>query len=353
MTAPQRRTGRSSPACPTRSPARTVFSVLLWIVAAVLAAGGILVLVGAAVSQGDLGSAAAAAGFLVLLACFIGRWAYAVARGGRARITTAIGPNPAGPDPIPVLDNGAARRIDAGERRQAAPLAGSSQISYRELSSQFPVLGVLFCGALAAGCVAGLVVTGGPNGPGGRGGGLGGFFLTAGALIGVSYLLFVLVDLPNGVQIRAGRFLVGAMGVPAAGRMWRRVSGPLDSVQGWEVLTREQVRRLDAARRAEARSGRRRVYLGDLRFFGRRQVLRLIIDPTVAQARFPSRVQVGYALLPAARAGAVWDGAVLIGTRHPAALAAALEQALPDRRADTSLPTTAGTAARNTRQWPR
>jgi hypothetical protein len=335
VTAPQPPAGRTSPARSARSPARTVFSVLLWIVAAVLAAGCILVLVSATASQeGNLGSAAAGAGFLVLLACLTGSWAYALARGGRVT-STAIGPDPAGLAPSPPLDSPAARPMDAGQPGQAAPPAASPRASYRELSSQFPVLGTLICVALGAGCVAGLIVTGGPNGPGGSGGGLDGFLLLAGAVIGVGYLLFVLADLPNGVQIRAGRFLVGAMGVPPAGRIWRRVCGPLDSVQSWEVLSRDQVRRLDAARRAEARSGRRRIYLGDLRFFGRRQVLRLIIDPAAAQARFPSHVQEGYVLLPAARAGAVWDGAVLIGTRHPAALTAALEQALPGRRADT------------------
>jgi hypothetical protein len=328
-----------------------VFSVLLWIVTAVLAAACILVLASAAASQGDLGSAAATAGFLVLLGCLTGSWAYAVARRGRAT-TEAIGPDPAGPDPAPLLESRGGEQIGPGQRRQAVLPAASSGVSYRERSSQFPPLGVLICGALAVGCVAGLIVTGGPNGPGGRGGGPGGFFLLIGALIGVGYLLFVLADLPNGVQIRAGRFVVGAMGVPPAGRIWRQVSGPLDSVQSWEVLSREQVRRLDAGRRAEARSGRRRIYLGDLRFFGRRQVLRLIIDPAATRASFPSHVQDGYVLKPAARAGAVWDGAVLIGTRHPAALTAALEHALPGRHVDTSLSPKAGTAAQNTRQWP-
>jgi hypothetical protein len=42
------------------------------------------------------------------------------------------------------------------------------------------------------------------------------------------------------------------------------------------------------------RSGGRRLYLGDLRMFGRRQVLRLIVDPAAVTARLPSRVLVGY-----------------------------------------------------------
>jgi hypothetical protein len=329
----------TEPRRPARRPARTAVSVLLWIAAGLLAAGCLLVLAGAAARQGSLGSAAGTGAFLVLLACLTGSWAYVVARGGRDT-TAAIGADPAAPDPA----------APPGSPAAALP-AASSRVSYRELSSQFPVLGALMCGALGAGCVAGLVVTGGPNGPDGRAG-PGGFFLLAGALIGVGYLLFALADLPSSVQIRAGRFVVGALGVPAAGRIWRRVCGPLDSVQSWEVLSREQVRRLDAGRRAEARSGRRRIYLGDLRFFGRRQVLRLIIDPAATRARFPSHVQEGYVLLPAARDGAIWDGTVLIGTRHPAALTAALEQALPGRRAGMSLSRTGGTAALNTRQWP-
>jgi len=40
----------------------------------------------------------------------------------------------------------------------------------------------------------------------------------------------------------------------------------------------------------------------------------------------------GYAFVPAARAGAAWDGVILIGTRHPARLTAVLEQAIPGRR---------------------
>jgi hypothetical protein len=332
VTAPQR------PA----SPARTVFSALLWIAAGLLAVLFILVLVGAATSHTSSGSAYGGAGFLILLACLTGSWAHAVARGGRAT-TTAIGPNSVGADSAPPLDSRAAGRMDAGQHRRAALPAASARVSFREHSSQFPVLGALICGALAIGSVAGLVTRGSGNNAGSSA-------LLFGALIGVGYLLFALADLANGVQIRAGRFVIGAMGVPPAGRIWRRVCGPLDSVQSWELLNRDQVRRLDAARRAEARSGRRRIYLGDLRFLGRRQVLRLIIDPAAAEASFPSHVQEGYGFKPAARAGAVWDGAVLIGTRHPAALTAALEQALPGRHVDTRLPPKDRIAAPSTRQ---
>jgi hypothetical protein len=179
--------------------------------------------------------------------------------------------------------------------------------------------------------VAGLAEIGGPNGPSGRGGGAAGFGFLLGALIGAVYLAFAVADLPNGIRISAGRFEAGARGVPPAGRLWRRISGPLDAVLSWEVLSREQVRALDAGRRAQARSGRRRIYLGDLRLFGRRQVLRLTVDPALTSARLPARIQSGYVFEPARRAGAVWDGVVLIGTRRPAALAAALEQALPGR----------------------
>jgi hypothetical protein len=291
---------------------RTVLSAILWIVTALLAVSCVLDIAGAVTRRGGAGGAGAAAGFLFILAALAGTGAHAVAGGGRDT-TAAIGPAAARP-----------------ARRGPLP-AGSSLVSYTEHGSQFPVLGALICGCLGAGCVAGLIVTGGPNGRGGAGG----FFFLVGALTGVGYLLFALADLPNGVQIRAGRFVVGALGVPAAGRVWRRVSGALDSVQSWEVLSREQVRRLDAGRRAAARSRRHRVYLGDLRMLGRRQVLHLIIDPAAARARFPSHLQEGYLLLPAARTGAIWDGAILIGTRRPAALAAALEQALPGRHADT------------------
>jgi hypothetical protein len=215
-----------------------------------------------------------------------------------------------------------------------APLpADSSAVSYTERGSQFPVLGALICGALLAASVAGLVEIGGPNGPGGQGGGAAGFLFVLGALIGAIYLAYAGADLPNGIRISAGRFETGARGVPAAGRLWRRISGPLDAVLSWEVLSREQVRALDASRRAQARSGRRRIDLGDLRLFGRRQVLRLTVDPAVASARLPARIQSGYTLVPARRAGAAWDGVILIGTRRPAALAAALEQALPGRSA--------------------
>jgi hypothetical protein len=67
--------------------------------------------------------------------------------------------------------------------------------------------------------------------------------------------------------------------------------------------------------------------------FGRRRVLQLTVDPGALHTRFPSRIQVGYVFVSAPRAGAVWDGCILIGTRRPGALTAALEQALPDRRA--------------------
>jgi hypothetical protein len=312
---------------PRRSGPRTVLGVILWTVTGMLGALCVLVIVEAVSRRTGSGSdAAAGGGFVFVLAALAGTAAHAVTRGGHRDTSAATGPDPAGPAPAPpLLSSQGAQRA-----RGARPEVGAA-VRYRERGSQFPVLGTLVCGAIGAGCVAGLIAVGGPNGRAGAGG----FFLLAGALIGVGYLLFALADLPNGVEIGAGRFVVGALGVPAAGRIWRRVSGALDSVQSWEVLSREQVRRLDAVRRAEARSGRRRIYLGDLRMFGRRQVLRLIIDPAAARARFPAHLQQGYVLLPAARAGAVWDGAVLIGTRRPAALAAALDQALPGRQAGT------------------
>jgi hypothetical protein len=217
-------------------------------------------------------------------------------------------------------------------RAPRVPLTDATRaVSYTERGSQFPVLGAVICGGLLAAGVAGLIAIGGPNGPGGRGGGAAGFFYLIGALAGAVYLAFAVADLPNGIRISAGQFTAGARGVPAAGRLWRRISGPLDAVGSWEILSREQVRALDAGRRAQARSGRRRVYLGDLRLFGRRSVLRLTVDPALVGTRFPGRIQAGYTFVRAQRAGAVWDGVILIGTRRPAALRAALEQALPGR----------------------
>jgi hypothetical protein len=217
-------------------------------------------------------------------------------------------------------------------RAPRGPLAdATSAVSYTERGSQFPVLGALICGGLLAAGVAGLIAVGGPNGPGGRGGGAAGLGFLLAALIGAGYLAFAVADLPNGIRISAGQFTAGTGGGPTAGRLWRRVSGSLDAVLSWEILSREQVRALDAERRAQARAGRRRIYLGDLRLFGRRQVLRLTVDPALVDTRFPARVQAGYGSVPTGRAGGVWDGVVLIGTRRPTALAAALEQALPGR----------------------
>lgn len=214
-------------------------------------------------------------------------------------------------------------RQDGAATRDPAP-------GYRERGSQFPVLGALIGGCLVGGSVAGLVEAGGPNGRG-NDAVLSLFVLLS--FVGTSYLVLVLADLANGIEIGADRFTVGARGVPTAGRIWRRISGSLDAVRSWDVLTAEQVRRLDARRRAEARSGPRRIYLGDLRMFGRRQVLELTVDPAAMRTSLPSRIQVGYLLVSAPRAGAVWDGRILIGTRHPAALTAALDRALPGRRA--------------------
>jgi len=121
--------------------------------------------------------------------------------------------------------------------------------------------------------------------------------------------------------------------VPAAGRLWRRISGPLGAVHSWDVHIPDKPRGPHRQRRTRHPAARRVQLLGDLRLFSRRQFLRLVVSPASVQAELPSRILLGYMFVDAARAGAVWDGTILIGTRHPAALAAALEQALPGRRA--------------------
>ncbi len=146
------------------------------------------------------------------------------------------------------------------------------------------------------------------------------------------FSLLVLIDLPNGIKIAGGRFTVGAFGVPPRTRLWRRISGPLDAVLEWDVLTPAQVRELNRQRPAKSRSGGQLQYLGDLRMLGRRGVLRLVTDRDCVETRFPENVLRGYLLLPTAVAGGVWDGVILICTRRPAALAAALDQGLPGRR---------------------
>lgn len=213
-------------------------------------------------------------------------------------------------------------------------MAGSHPVSghvrYRERCSQFPVLGAAVAAALLAGSVAGLTVIGGPNG---RGAGAGGAILLAVALLALSYLVFAVLDLPNGIDIGGGQFTLGARGVRPVGRLWRRVSGPLDAVRSWEVLGAAHARLVHRQRPGRSPSGRTAQYLGDLRLLARGPALRLIVDPAAVTVRFPARLLIGYLPVRADAAGAVWDGVVLIGTRHPVALTAALERALPERRA--------------------
>jgi hypothetical protein len=158
------------------------------------------------------------------------------------------------------------------------------------------------------------------------------------ALLSLLYVVLILADLPNGIEITGDRFTLGARGVPPAGRLWRRVSGPLEAVRSWDVLTPAQARTLGRQWRARQPTGRQQQQLGDLRMIGRRGVLRVVVDPTAVQVRFPGRVLSGYVFVSSAATGMVWDGVILIGTRKPAALASALDRALPGRRSLTTVP---------------
>ncbi len=300
-----RATGRATPP----SFGRRVLSGLLWTVTAVLLIVGIAAVV--SVFGAKQGGAASGAVWLFLLALFTGSAARAV--GERARRTTAVrdkAPKGGGDDRVSLVT---LPGIDPGVR-------------YRERCSQLPLAGAILAAAILVTSVLGLVALDGPNG---AGAGAWGAILFAAAAICVIYLLVVLIGAPNGIKFSEGRFTLGTLGVPPAGMQWRRITGPVDAVRGWDVVSAQQARRIVSAR---SRSGRRRQSLGDLRLFNQRAILYLELDPGSVEASFPSRVQRGYTFVSAPSAGLFWNGVVLIGTRRPAALAAALQQALPGRR---------------------
>lgn len=320
---------------------RTGLSWLLWTVTAALVIGTIIGL-----AAGNGGTA-----YLLLVAMCTGSGARAVAIAGRPRPGTAAGTRaagsgagqgePAASGPIPPTgrpglaepawtERDLRRSHHQQQRADPGQPPPDPQVRYTERASNLPVTGAAIAVALLAGGLAGLVSIGGPNG---GGAGPAGAVLLLAAAVSAIYVLFVLIDLPNGILIGDGRFAVGVAGVPAAGRMWRRIQGPLDAVHSWEVLSPEQIRQLRRERAAARRAGQRRQYLGDLRLFGRRGVLRLRVDQGAVQASLPARILLGYVFVDAAAAGAVWDGTLLIGTRHGGELAAALDRALPGRRA--------------------
>lgn len=296
-----------------RSAGRILFSLLLWAVTAGLVLIGVAGTVSAVTGHGGSGDGGLV--FVFLIALFAGSGAVAVARGGRRETAPAFAPVP--------------REYGAGGSGLLASLpAADAAVRYRERCSQFPVTGGIVGGCLLVGSVAGIAVIG-------ANGAAGGIVLTV-AVISAIYMIFVLIDLPNGIEIAGGRFDAGVRGVPAAGRLWRRISGPLEAVHSWDVHIPDKTRGPRRQRRAGHPAVRRVQLLGDLRLFSRRQFLRLEVSPASVQAELPTRILLGYMFVDAARAGAVWDGTILIGTRHPAALAAALEQALPGRRAPSS-----------------
>jgi hypothetical protein len=298
-----------------RGVGRKVAAGLLWTVTALLVLLGVLIAAGGAAMAGLV--------FVFLLAAFTGSAALAVTRTGhheraaglpgrqrRARRYAAL-PRFAEP----------AARVDVPSLLATLP-AADSQTRYTERHSQFPVVGGPIGLLLLAGSIAAAV---------GVGTSVQGIAIPVATFSGL-FSLFVLLDLPNGIEISDGRFTVGVLAVPPRTRLWRRISGPLDAVREWDVLTPAQVRQLNRQRPAKRRSGGQLQYLGDLRMLGRRGVLRLVTDPESVHARFPENVLRGYLLLPTGLAGGVWDGVILICTRRPAALAAALERALPGRR---------------------
>jgi hypothetical protein len=205
--------------------------------------------------------------------------------------------------------------------------AVDSRARYLERCSQFPVVGTAVgVGLLAAG-IAGLAVAPSPS--------LADDVLPPVILIVALYLFVVVVGLPYGIEIATGRFAVGARSAAwPAGVLWQRITGPLEAVRCWDVLTPEEARLVRRRRRAELASGRQLKDLGDLRQFSRRRFLRLVVEPDSVEARFSSRPLRGRMFRKRRNGvGVVWDGAVVIGTRRPAALTAALNQALPGRRA--------------------
>jgi hypothetical protein len=160
------------------------------------------------------------------------------------------------------------------------------------------------------------------------------------AVIAALYLFVILLGLPYGIEMAADRFAVGARGAALPpGPMWRRIAGPLEAVASWDILTAEQARLMRRERRARLRSGRRLTDLGDMRLFSQRGYLRLLVNPDLVAAHFSSRPTRHPVFVRGRRRTAVWDGAVVIGTLRPAALADALERALPGRRALITAPT--------------
>jgi hypothetical protein len=294
---------------------RKLASGLLWTVTALLVLLGLLI----GVSKPEPGLV-----FVFLLALFTGSAAAAVGRPGRASRRAGLARSRPGARRYAALHKFAepAARVNTAASVATLPAVGPPT-RYTERHSQFPVVGGPIGLLLLAGSVAASVVIGY---------GVQGLTIPVATFSGL-FSLFVLIDLPNGIEIAGGRFTVGVVGVPPRTRLWRRISGPLDAVREWDVLTPAQVRELNRQRPPKSRYGGQLQYLGDLRMLGRRGVLRLVTDPASVQARFPENVLRGYLLMPTALAGGVWDGVILICTRRPAALAAALEQALPGRRA--------------------
>jgi hypothetical protein len=298
-----------------RGVGRRVAAGLLWTVTALLVLLGVLIAAGGAASAGLV--------FVFLLAAFTGSAAFAVTRTGHDERAAGLPGRQRKAARYAALPRFAepAARVHVATPLVIQPDAGS-QTRYIERHSQFPVVGGPIGLLLLAGSVAASVAVG---------------YSAQGLTIPVAtfsglFSLFVLLDLPNGIEISNGRFAVGALGVPPRTRLWRRISGPLDAVREWDVLTPAQVRQLHRQRPTRGRHGGQLQYLGDLRMLGRRGVLRMVTDTASVEARFPENLLRGYLLLPAGPAGGVWDGVILICTRRPAALAAALEQALPGRR---------------------
>ncbi len=296
-----------------RGIGRKVAVGLLWTVTALLVLLGVLL---------GFSDAKPALVFVFVLAVFTGSAATAVARTGESRATRLARASVRSRlhAALPKFAQPAAR-VAVAASSVTLPAVGPPT-RYTERHSQFPVIGgpiglVLLAGSIAASVVIGYSAQG--------------LAIPVATFSGL-FSLLMLVDLPNGIKITGGRFTVGALSVPPRTRLWRRISGPLDAVREWDVLTPAQVRQLNRLRPTKGRSGGQVQYLGDLRMLGRRGVLRLVTDPASVQARFPENLLRGYVLMPTALAGGVWDGVILICTRRPRALAAALEQALPGRR---------------------